>query len=207
MEWLSKNVWQVAALLVAVVSLCVAYWRARTARLDNLQTRFQKGAEMFGGTDTATFLGGLYELQQLAKRYPKEYHVVVMKVLTGYVREKMRASDVAEGDGLPDIRDPLRERAEEVLRVIGGRSGRGIKEERDSGYRLTSRKWTRGGCSFRTVTSRTSTVVGPSSRRRTWSVLCFGPHSSGVRSSTGLGSGRRICRRLIWSLRTWRVPI
>ncbi len=136
MEWLSKNVWQVAALLVAVVSLCVAYWRARTARLDNLQTRFQKGAEMFGGTDTATFLGGLYELQQLAKRYPKEYHVVVMKVLTGYVREKMRASDVAEGDGLPDIRDPLRERAEEVLRVIGGRSGRGIKEERDSGYRV-----------------------------------------------------------------------
>ena len=68
----------------------------------------------------------LYVLQQLAKRYPKEYHVVVMKVLTGYVRDKMRAGDVAEGEGLPDIRDPRRERAEEVLRVIGDRSSRGI---------------------------------------------------------------------------------
>ena len=76
MEWLNGNkdgltlIWQLAALLLALMSLYVAYRRAVTARLDNLQTRFQKGAEMFGGTDTATFLGGLYELQQLAKRYP-----------------------------------------------------------------------------------------------------------------------------------------
>ena len=58
---------------------------------------------MLGRTDTATFLGGLYELQQLAKRYP--YHVVVMKVLSGYVRDRCALA------GLPDIRDPLRERA------------------------------------------------------------------------------------------------
>ena len=142
MEWLSGNkdgftvIWQAFVLAVAIVSLVVAYRRAMTARLDNLQTRFQKGAEMFGGAATATFLGGLYELQQLAKRYPKEYHVVVMKVLSAYVRNEMRAGDVAEDADLPDIRDPQRERAEEVLRVIGDRSRRGKKQEAKSGYRV-----------------------------------------------------------------------
>ena len=142
MEWMSANrdvltlVWQAAVLVVAAVSLGVAYRRAVTARLNNLQTRFQKGAEMFGGAATAIFLGGLYELQQLAGRYPKEYHVVVMKVLSAYVRKEMRAGHVAEGAELPDIRDPRRERPEEVLRVIGARSPRGRKVEPRCGYQV-----------------------------------------------------------------------
>ena len=142
MEWLSANkdvltvIWQGAFLTVAIVSLAVAYKRAMTAKLDNLQTRFQKGAEMFGSEATATFLGGLYELQQLAKRYPKDYHVVVMKVLSAYVRHMMRADDVAEDADVPVIRDSRRERAEAVLRVIGDRSWRGKKQEAKSGYRV-----------------------------------------------------------------------
>ena len=142
MEWLSSNkdaltvMWQLGFLIVTSVSLVVAYKRVVTARLDNLQTRFQKGAEMLGSEAIATFLGGLYELQQLAKRYPKEYHVVVMKVLSAYVRNMMRAGDVAEDADLPDIRDPRRELAEAVLRVIGDSSRGGKKQESKSGYRV-----------------------------------------------------------------------
>ena len=142
MEWLSLNkdgltvIWQLGVLVVAIVSLLVAYRRANTARLDNLQTRFQKATEMFGGAATATFRGGLYELQQLAKRYPKEYHIVVMKVLSAYVRNELRADDMATDAGLPDIRDPQRERAEEVLRVIGDRSRGGKKQEAKNRYRV-----------------------------------------------------------------------
>ena len=142
MEWLSANkdaltvIWQLAVLIVTSVLLVVAYKRVVTARLDNLQTRFQKGAEMFGSEAIATFLGGLYELQQLARRYPKEYHVVVMKVLSAYVRNMMRAGDVAEDADLPVIRDPRRELAEAVLRVIGDRSWRGKRQESKSGYRV-----------------------------------------------------------------------
>ena len=142
MEWLSSKkdaltvIWQLGFLIVTSVSLVVAYKRVVTARLDNLQTRFQKGAEMLGSEAIATFLGGLYELQQLAKRYPKEYHVVVMKMLSAYVRNMMRAGDGAEDADLPDIRDPRRELAEAVLRVIGDRSRGGKKQESKSSYRV-----------------------------------------------------------------------
>lgn len=142
MEWLSSSkdaltvTWQLAVLIVTIVSLLVAYKRVRTARLDNLQTRFQKGAEMFGSEVIATFLGGLYELQQLAKRYPKEYHVVVMKVLSAHVRNMMRAGNVTEDADLAVISDPRRELAEAVLRVIGDRSWRGKRQESKSGYRV-----------------------------------------------------------------------
>ena len=82
-----------------------------------------------------------------------------MKVLTGYVRDKMRAGDVAEGEGLPDIRDPRRERAEEVMRVIGDRSSRGIEEERGSGYRVDlsevdARAMQLADCNFSNIEAR-----------------------------------------------------
>ena len=142
MEWLTENngsltlAFELAGLVVTVLMLALFYRRAIIARLGNLQKRFQKGTEMFGATDTATFLAGLYELQQLAKRYPKDYHITVMKVLSGYARGQMRACDVPRDAGLPDLRDPVRERVEKVLRVIGDRPVGGLKQERRCGYRV-----------------------------------------------------------------------
>ena len=141
-QWLSENssalllAFGFVATVVALVRLWVSYRRATIARLDNLQNRFQKGTEMFGATDTATFLAGLYELQQLAKRYPKNYHITVMKVLSGYVRGHVRACDVEKDANLPDFHDPARERVTKVLNAIGDRAASDIKEEHRRGYRV-----------------------------------------------------------------------
>ena len=82
-----------------------------------------------------------------------------MKVLSAYVRNEMRAGDVAGGAELPDIRDPRRERAEEVLRVIGPRSPRGRKVEARCGYQVDlchvdARAMQLPGCDFSRIEAR-----------------------------------------------------
>ena len=92
---------------------------------------------MLSNANAATFRAGLEELQRLAERHPKKYHIRVMKILIQHVRDRMCFADKGKDfTGLPNLEDPERKRAEHVLRAIGKRSIRAIKEEKRSKYLL-----------------------------------------------------------------------
>ena len=79
---------------VAFIALVIAIWRGYVANRQAaigeqqlLNERFQRSTEMLGSQVMAVRLGGVYQLQQLAREKPRQYHVPVMQTLCGFVRE------------------------------------------------------------------------------------------------------------------------
>ena len=63
----------------------IAHQQAETADRGLLNDRYQKAAEMLGGSVLAVRLGGIYALQGLAEQHPEQYHVPVMQQLCSFV--------------------------------------------------------------------------------------------------------------------------
>ena len=101
-----------------------AQQQADAARRGLTRERFQKGVEMIGSPVLYVRLGGIYALGDLAKRYPRGYHVQVMHVLCAFVRN-------------PPLHDPDAPQpdVQEAVSVIGGRTEYQIQREQASDYR------------------------------------------------------------------------
>ena len=56
------------------------------ARQASLDGRYQKAADMLGSDLLSVRLGGIYGLTQLARGYPKEFHLQVIDLLATFVR-------------------------------------------------------------------------------------------------------------------------
>ena len=127
---------------VSLLALWVAAWRSQVAekqvkiaQQSLLNERYQRGLEMLGSNGLPVRIGGIYTLQQLAKDFPKLYHLEVMRVFSAFVRpstEGIRSESATEGDVGRD-RQARRMRAdvEAVMQVIGYRSQRSISLEQN----------------------------------------------------------------------------
>ena len=150
--------------IAAGIALPLAIWRsivaarqATTAQGGLLNERYQKGAEMLGSKVLPVRLGGIYALARLAREDPEDYHVQIMSLLCAFVRHP--AGDPIEStllikDLTPDAkftsgfdgeagedaavnRPPrVREDAQAVMTVVGGRSEDQVKTEKRENYRL-----------------------------------------------------------------------
>ena len=92
-------------LLAGLLTLTIAVWRswtsdtqARASQAHMLSDRFQAAAIELSKPSLLARLGGLHELDSLAKEDPRRYHVEVMRQLTAFVRNPPQDDDLISGD-------------------------------------------------------------------------------------------------------------
>ena len=106
----STTIRNIALGLMAFLALAIASWRgwvanqqADTAKQQLLNERYQKATEMLGSDVMVVRLGGVYQLQRLAREYPQQYHVLVTQTLCRFVRQPttIPISQGGTGDPVP----------------------------------------------------------------------------------------------------------
>ena len=137
----SDTIRNVSFVIAGVTVLSLALWRgfvaedqAEAAQQSLRNERYQRGAKMLGSNVLSVRLAGIYALQRLAKEYPKEYHVQIMRLLCAFVRyptKDKRYEAKLKGDV-----GQLREDVQAVMDVITTRNKSEIKLERAERLRL-----------------------------------------------------------------------
>ena len=126
--------------LVADSQASAAQWQADSAQRSMLSERYQKGAEMLGSKVLSVRQGGIYTLQRLAEKYPRSYHMHVMRLLCAFVRHPPAevASIQENEDGVYGASQHTLRRADvqEAMKVIGARNEVHINLERLAAYKL-----------------------------------------------------------------------
>ena len=171
----------VGLLIGGFIALCFGIWRASvaerqsdaaqkqvnavllqadTAQKGLLNDRYQRGAEMLGSEILAVRLGGIYALQQLAEEHPSDYHILIMRLLSAFIRNPT-GSEVGPIQTDPITVEPIypptvREDVQAAVLAIGlrGQLGRSIEEQ--AGFTLDLRGSDLGSvnmqnCSFGTA--------------------------------------------------------
>ena len=114
----------------AFIALVIAIWRGYVANRQAaigeqqlLNERFQRSTEMLGSTVMAVRLGGVYQLQQLAREKPRQYHILVMQTLCGFVREPPDLSQESDRES-PRLRQDVQAAVDAIQdRVLQNRLG------------------------------------------------------------------------------------
>ena len=148
-ESLSSTIRNIGLVAAALIGLPLAFWRSTTAdRQSNtaleqsttaitqvgiasqglLNERYQKGAEMLGGSVLTVRLGGIYALQRLAEERPDDYHIQIMNLLGAFVRQPTQSDIARDGPVAMDV--------QEAMNAIVHRSHAGHQIERDAEYVL-----------------------------------------------------------------------
>ena len=107
---------------------------------------------MLGSEVLSVRMGGIYALQRLAKEYPREYHVQIIRLLCAFVRrptpdkgyeDELQANIKAklQADIKPrlnaDIEGPVaREDVQDAMQVIGARGEKEVELENSQEFRL-----------------------------------------------------------------------
>ena len=133
----------------------IAQRQAETAQQSLRNERYQKGADMLGSEVLSVRMGGIYALQRLAKEYPGEYHIQIMRLLCAFVRRptpdkdyeaELRANMKAKlrAEIRPRLHAGLegpvaREDVLEAMQVIGARGEKEIALERSQEFELDLR--------------------------------------------------------------------
>ena len=142
-ESASTTIRNVGLILAALTALPVAIWRgivadkqsaatrnqANSAQQSLRNERYQKGAEMLGSKHLSVRLAGIYALQRLAKEYPGEYQLQIMRILSTFARypvpDGAHVEEVEAKIGRPHIREDV----QAVIGVINKRIEESIKLE------------------------------------------------------------------------------
>ena len=96
----STTVRTIGFVIAGVIAVVIAAWRGRVAdrqaniaqenlvsqRLISVADQYQKATNMLVSPSLAIRLGGIHQLEGIAKAYPAEYHVRVMQQLCSFVR-------------------------------------------------------------------------------------------------------------------------
>ena len=128
-EWLrggESNATTLRNILLGIggpLAVFIAWRRSSTSQRSLLNERYQKGAEMLGNEVMAVRLGGIYALGELAREYPRTYHVQVIQLFCAYARapapDTRTSVDAPTKDGLLLF---ARQDLQEVMAWIGNRS-------------------------------------------------------------------------------------
>ena len=87
----------------------------------------QEGTKMMLSSVLLKRLNGIYVLQHLAREYPEQYHIQIMRQFCAFVRNPIKAR---EGNG------PLGKDVQAVMDAIGERSKEGIELENKESFNL-----------------------------------------------------------------------
>ena len=140
----------------AVTALLITIWRSRIAenqlgiaqeqsaiaQRSHLHERYQNASEMLGSKVLSIRIGAIHALDQLARDYPNEFHIQVMRLFAAFVRHP-----VVYGAPLPtidsdnDVTPPSspREDIQIIMVNIAARNLTGQELESDGGYVLDLR--------------------------------------------------------------------
>ena len=143
----SETIRNLGLVIGGVIAIQLAIWRSKvaerqadTAQQGLLNERYQKGAEMLGSSVPAVRLGGIYALQGLDKKHPKQYHVQIMRLFCAFVRHPTEDKDGtakstdANETASPEL-DRIREDVQAAMKPIGTRSKADMELEREEGLR------------------------------------------------------------------------
>ena len=167
-EWLSSHdsrrmiIRDLALTILGVIALGLAIWRSviadrqsktaqrqsETALRNVLNDRYHKANEMLSSEHLHARLGGIYALEQLMDEHPKDYQIQIMDLYTAFVRHptEVEAKQTQTKFELPHRvtnqlpTKPIRQDVEEVMRIIGDRSTKGVKCEFRKKYYLNFRE-------------------------------------------------------------------
>ena len=127
-ESLSSTIRNIGLVAAALIGLPLAFWRSTTAdRQSNtaleqsttaitqvgiasqglLNERYQKGAEMLGGSVLTVRLGGIYALQRLAEERPDDYHIQIMNLFCAFVRQPTQSGLARDGRVAMDVQEVM----------------------------------------------------------------------------------------------------
>ena len=137
-ESLSATVRNLGLVIGGVIAVVLALWRSKvaerqaaTAQQGLRNERYQTGAKMLGSDVLSVRLGGIYALQRLAEEHAADYHVQIMRLFCGFVRN-LEASGAGEDE-------PVREDSQAVMEAIAACHERNRDVARKAGFRLDLR--------------------------------------------------------------------
>jgi len=157
----SATVRNLGLLLAAIVALPLAVWRgfavdrqasasqrqAETAQRSLLNSRYQNSAEMLGNERLSVRLGGIHALGTLAKEYPENFHILVIRLFCAFVRHP------TEDDSLKTVRNrdriQLREDVRDAIVLIAKRNSIQRQIERRFNFNLDFSRASLPGVDFR----------------------------------------------------------
>ena len=113
--------------------------QAETTQRGLLNERYQKGSEMLGSDVLSVRLGGIYALQRLAKDYPEQYHIQIMRLFCAFVTHTAEKSSVQPSDSEGKPTEPSPD-LQAVMDAIGARREGETNLERLEKYRLDLRR-------------------------------------------------------------------
>lgn len=146
-ESLSTTISNMALVIGGVIAMLLAIWRstigerqvdaaqrqASTVQQSLLNERYQRGAEMLGGDILTVRLGGIYALASLARDYPEQYHVQIIRLFCAYARNPPVTEEKPPHPASP------RADVQAVMAEIGGRSEADLRLEKMVDFRLDLR--------------------------------------------------------------------
>ena len=146
-ESYSTTLRNVGLLFGGALALLLAFWRsrvadrqARTAQVDVLDQRYQKGIEELGNTSPTKRLGGIYELQRLADEYPSQYHVPIMRRFCAALRESNDGGDTNDESKIetepPHVAPEIGDDVQALIDAVGSRSRAKVDLEGRVGFQL-----------------------------------------------------------------------
>ena len=100
----------ICALIIATWRGLVANQQSSTTDKSLLNERYQTSANMLGSDVMAVRLAGIYALRQLAREYPKQYHIPTMRLFCAFARHPVNTggSEIRLSDQLPeDVQEAL----------------------------------------------------------------------------------------------------
>ena len=106
--------------------------QADVAEQSQLNDRFDTGAGLLNSDVLNERLNGISMLEQIAKEDAEQYHILVMTVLTAFVRNPL-------GSPESTLSGPFREDVQAAMAVIGGRSKSEVQIEEDGKFKLNLR--------------------------------------------------------------------
>jgi uncharacterized protein YjbI with pentapeptide repeats len=95
----------------------------------NTADRFSRAVEMLGDKEQITVrLGGIYSLERIAKDSPKDYHWIIMELITAFVRENAPFPFCCNLEQLAEAKKafskPVEKDIQAILTVLGRRGNR-----------------------------------------------------------------------------------
>ena len=141
----SATIRDVGSIPLALIGIGLLTWRSviagrqaraseeqiALARQASLDGRYQKAADMLGSDLLSVRLGGIYGLTQLARGYPKEFHLQVIDLLATFVRHP---PPIPEG-GHSHTSNP-REEVQTILEFFIRRPAEGRELEKTEHYTI-----------------------------------------------------------------------
>ena len=119
--------------LVAEQQLEAAQGQSEIAQRSHLEGRYQNAAELLGSELLPVRLGGIHALDQLARNYPNEFHVQVMRLFAAFVRHPAKYGDPLAVDasaGGTKVPPSPREDVQIIMVSLGERTVEGRELER-----------------------------------------------------------------------------